>query len=406
MNHHNLLFFLNFILSSTVFSTSTTTDIYKYNVDDDGLDVKLMDGVHIHHDANPLRYLITTNKNYGLGFTIGVYRDNVNLYVERNSHVVRSTPSNYTFYFFNDNNKYYIRNVACNFLCVDACGTAFMSPVRYKHHCKFQINSTRAGNFSIFIENNGKRRDLNFDSVHNILRINKIDTVEEYPFVLKYGPVNHSNKCQPIARTVQQILVVNTGECVPTIKKIKQQAAGVDVSVKKDDHQYYEMQLMDTTDTTQFTPRHNLFVKHIISPGMYVLQNALTCEFLCQNNECGVYMSNTNNAQCKIYVFTNRDSSFFVRFANDNYNLMYNTSTNKLSYAHSKRSRVKLVPVTKNKNAHRYVCNNLEASSSSDDGIKKECKNFRTNAANVLSLSIPNILFFLILSYNNTNNNK
>ena len=405
MNNHHRHLFLFFL--SIHLSTSTTTDTYKYSVDHDGLDVDLIDGVHIHHDADPMRYLYNTNKTYGLGYTIGVYRDNVNLYVEQNSPIVRSIPSNYTFYFYNDNNKFYIRNNMCNFLCVDACGVAFMSPVRYKHYCKFHINSTHTGNFSIFsVNNNGKRRDFKFDSIHNILKMSKTNT-EEYPFVLKNGPVHHLNKCQPIARTVQQTLVVNTDECTPTVKKNKHGSGGVEVSVKRDDHQYYGMRPMDIDDDSQFSQRHHLFVKHIISPGVYVLQNAITCKFVCQNSECGVYMSNVNNGQCKVHVMTNRDNSFYVRFYNDNYNLMYNTTTNELSYAHSKRSRVKLVPILKNKDTHRYVCNNLEVSSRDyDDESTKECKKFSRNTANVLSLSIPNIVFFLMLSYNNTGDNK
>lgn len=404
MNNHQLHLFFFFI--SIHLSTPTTTDKYKYSV---GLDVNLMDGVHIHHDADPMRYLHNTNKTYGLGYTIGVLRDNVNLYAELDSPTVRSIPSNYTFYFYNDNNKFYIRNSMCNFLCVDVCGVAFMSPVRYKHHCKFHINSTHTGNISIFsVNNNGKRRDFKFDSIHNILKMSMTTTdTEEYPFVFKNGPIHHHNRCQPIARTVQQTLVVNTGECTPTLKKNKHNN-GVEVSVKKDDHQYYTMQTIDDDDDdSQFIQRHHLFVKHYISPGVYVLQDAITCKFVCQNSECGVYMSNVNNGQCKIHVMTNRDNSFYVRFYNNNYNLMYNTTTNELSYAHSKKSRVKLVPMHRNKDTHRYMCNNLEANSREyDDESTKECIKLKKNTASALSFSIPNIVFFLMLSYNNTSENK
>ncbi|UXX41917.1 fgf-2 [Psilogramma increta granulovirus] len=406
--HHGYLFifFTTFLFHSI---TSNITHTHRYVINRDGAEARFI----LDDDTDNVRGLYKSNKNHGVGYTIGVYRDNVNLYVEHESPIVRSIPSNYTFYFYNDNNKFYIRNNMCNFLCVDVCGMAFMSPVRYKHYCKFYINSTRTGNVAIFLVNkNGKRRNLKFDAIQNILKIDKTTTdSEEYPFVLKNGPIHHQNECRPIARTVQQILNVNTEECNP-LKKNKNKnfsgvgRGGVEVSIKRDDHQYYGMRLIkindddnDDDNNIQFLQRNHLFVKHNIIPGVYVLQNAITCEFVCQNSECGVYMSNVNNGQCKVHLMTNRDNSFYVRLHNsNNYNLIYNTTTNMLLFAENDiKSRVKLIPIHKNKDTHRYVCNNLEMMNNRDDDdvghSTNDCKRFNSNTANVVSLS----LFYLFV---------
>nr|ARX72106.1 fibroblast growth factor 2 [Erinnyis ello granulovirus] len=398
MNCRNLL--LNFVIFVCAHTTAAAVDPYKYIVDD-GIDLNLLDGEHIYHDAHPMRYLANTNKTSGLGYTIGVRRDKVNLYVQRGSVEVRSIPSNYTFYFYKDNdNKYYIRNNVCRFLCIDMCGVAFVSPVRYKHHCKFYLNATRDGSFSILYVNNGKRRDFMFDSVNNILRVNKTVT-DEHPFVLKHGPVQDERRCRPIAKSVQQTMVVNEHQCTPkTTNASLYLRGGVKVAVRKDDHRYYKMQLYDGTRLFE----NDMFVTHTTtSPGLYAIQNVNTCEFLCYNDECGVYTATTNNFECKVRMVINRDKTFYVRFYQNDHNLLYNTTTNELSCAMNKKSRVKFVLT--NDDVHRYSCNNLNIDSR-QESTKKCKKNNVKNKANSFVLSLPNLVFFLMLSYNNTNVNK
>ncbi|AMF83848.1 fgf-2 [Cnaphalocrocis medinalis granulovirus] len=272
-----------------------------------------------------LDYLMSTNKTVGVGYTMGL-NDNINFYTDTSTGFVRSMPvAKHVYYFYRDvnNDKYFIRDENCGFLCVNPCGDVFTSLNRYHHYCKFMITNKNSERFGIFTSSNGAtitHRLLEFDLFNNILRAKIVrnitdSIIHENKIILKNGPQSTPpTKCEPI-HLAEHINLDNTNDkcklddtIVNVIKKQTKNNNPNSMGIKKDSLIYYKITI-DTKDNNTHT---KVFIKNTLEANnVYTLRDIDTCMFLCKSQECGVYYSTENSEECKIKILHNKYKSYF-----------------------------------------------------------------------------------------------
>ncbi|AEB00395.1 fgf-2 [Clostera anachoreta granulovirus] len=317
----------------TLLTGSLCHNPYTYKVAED-YTVQLYDNELIHDSKSPIHYLKISNKTLGVGFNVGVLNGTVNLYTDTVSRYVRSTPSNSTYYFFKDGDKYYIRDADCNFVCANPCGVVYVSRERVQHQCKFAVNR-RVDHYSIYAYNtNGASvtyRMLWFDVKQNVLRaraltdnetINRVDA----PFLLRGDPTWYTGRCVPIKRTHQKVLRSNQNMCMIDVDGdvgSMINSTNVDLYVKKDNRRLFSLRIAHDNTTLY----DGAFSKTVISPNVYVLRNEDTCRYLCYSVECGVFMGQENSAECTVRIERSVENAFFyLKFVNNNNYLSFNGS--------------------------------------------------------------------------------
>ncbi|ACZ63591.1 FGF-2 [Pieris rapae granulovirus Wuhan] len=387
-----------FIVVSCI-SVIIATNPYEYTVDNKNYTVHLMDGTTLNNTLSPMEYLLQTNKTYGLGFSVGLDRNNINLYSDPSSFSVRSTPANFTYYFFRDKSKYFIRDHQCNFLCVNPCGESFMSPIRFQHYCKFNIIKNLNNKYSVYASSKSvsiTHRILEFDNVENKLRARIVKNANESmmetipPFQLKNGPILYRGKCVPINKVEQKNLDTTEERC--KLNDIVKSTAptNVDVYVKKDNVKFYKLRLENDQNTA--FENGDVFVKNVLQPNVYSLRNVKTCKYVCQNYDCGVYMSDENSNECKIRVEQNEDrNSFFIRFLHNNYYLSYNASVDTMSFSHNTKTRIEFVEAEYKK---KLNCKKFEFNAN-----KSPTNKCTKSLGSTLSINLPHLFFFLMLNF-------
>ncbi|AAQ21708.1 fgf [Cryptophlebia leucotreta granulovirus] len=399
-------------LSSIIFVCCETFNPYKYIVDKEKIvpnyTISLKDGSVLYDSRTPNDYLKLTNKTYGLGYVIGL-NDHINLHSEPKSIDVRSTTANFTFFFYLDNNnKYYIRDENCNFLCLNHCGKVFTSPVRLRHHCKFNLlwKENRLGIYMVN-KNGDPSKILKFDREQNLLTalVNNTLNVDMLPtpFRVKYGPQEVGVRCTSLSKIPQKTLDTSKNKCVTdTILEYNYDpSTNNDMFVKKDDKKFYKLRLGDSfiNGDGSLNGPNVIFHKNIIEPNVYLFRNVHNCKFLCQNTKCGMFMSDENTSDCKIRVEQSllRDY-FYIKFINSNYYLSYNTSENSMSFSHSTKSNIVFEETSYNE---KLTCSNIL---SSVDKVSDKCNS--NNLGNILTVNLPNMFLVLMLNYNRTMYNE
>ncbi|ABC61236.1 FGF-2 [Choristoneura occidentalis granulovirus] len=382
MDHR--LFIIALIVASGFICVIASNPSYKYVIDN-GVTINLLNKTIIS-DVSPYTYLSTTNKNDGIGFTIGVNND-TNLYSELSTYTVKSTTANYTYYFYKDKNKFYIRDSNCNFLCVNSCGSVFLSHIRYRHFCKFNIKKIH-NKYSIYAGNH-TNRVLEFKKDDNLLKAKIVSNTNNFVdentlFILKNEPKPNPTKCVQISKTEQKLLAKDQRCQLNTILNNTVSLSNIDVFVKKDNKKYYKL-LMKSSEYDK------VFIKHFYINNVYVLQDVNTCKYLCQNEKCGVYMSNENTEECKIKIDQGK-SDLFIRFNHSNYYLTYNSMNDSMTFSNNKKTFIKFVETdTPHVTKH---CQNYEP-------INK--KQFQkcpvSNNGNSFMINLPSLLIFLALNY-------
>ncbi|QOD40074.1 fgf-2 [Matsumuraeses phaseoli granulovirus] len=373
-------------------------------------DVEQKVQIHLLNDdivPSPMFYLQMTNKTFGLGYTVGVDH-NLNLYTERYSNYIRSTPSNYTYYFFKDRNKYYIRDERCNFVCVNPCGTVFTSAIRYQHYCKFVIDKFD-NKYSIFASSTGQattHRILNFNKTLNMLTANVVyntnDTVHnKAPFTLKHGPRPQMNKCVSLLKVPQKNLDMKDQERCQLDIDVSAAAIinpNIDMYVKQDNKKFYKLKMGNSyiNGDGALTGENVIFQKNYVEPNVYIFRNVDTCKYLCQSSECGVYMAEENSKECNIKVEQSllRDS-FYIKFMYNNYYLSYNNTDDSMTFSHNTKSRIEFVETVYD---NKVSCNPVEIN---NEPSTKKCGD-NNSSANTLTINLPHLFLFLVLNYNKT----
>ncbi|AAM70314.1 fibroblast growth factor 2 [Phthorimaea operculella granulovirus] len=345
----------------------------------------------LYDSMTPMDYLMRTNKTFGVGYTVG-YDRNINLYSEPNTFNVRSTPANYTFYFYRDNDKYYIRDEECSFLCANPCGVVFMSKVRLQHYCKFYVEKHGHNVYSIFATNNGPtgviHKTLDFERNKNMVFAqvtNNVTRQDGAMFHLKHGPRLRKVSCPAIMRVPQRNLAAEGRMCHidPSIilNKNSLPTTESDVYVRKDHIKYYRMRT---------GVQNRVFTKSLSSNNAYVLRDSKTCQYLCQSNMCGVYMSDYDvEGECNFVFDSTSRSSFYIRLPTDNYYLSYNDTTGVMNFSHTINSRVEFYEVLENDPNTECLQRQKKAST---------CGKPLNGVTNTLTINLPNLFLFLVLN--------
>lgn len=361
----------------------------------------------IVNDANdslhtdPLKYLETTNKTFGLGYTIN-YDNNVNLFSDDTSINVKSTTSNFTYFFYLVKNKYYIRDDKCNFICINPCGKVFTSPMRLQHFCKFIIKKIK-NKYSIYTSSTGVTnttyRVLKFDVNRNVLKGKIVshtnDSVTEKAlFKLTNGPVPYKGSCIPVTKVQQKNLDTSDDRCnvdksITDNKKTKPVSI-TDVYIKKDNLKFYKIRFSDSKYSS------DVYIKNVINNNVFVIRNVKSCKYLCQNIKCGVYESYENSLDCLINVHQKTSNApFYVRFVSNNYYLSYNETTDSMAFSHNTKGILEFVDTDY---SDKMVCEKFEINT----GRPPSEKCHPSNLSNSLTINLPQLFLFLMLNFNRT----
>ncbi|AER41544.1 fibroblast growth factor 2 [Epinotia aporema granulovirus] len=314
---------------------------------------KKTDKYRTTNDMSILSYLLESTKLKGVGFNIAVKNTDqyTNLHVT-NDNVVRVTTADYTFYFYRDGNKYYIRDASCKFLCANPCGVVFTSSIRLQHYCRFNIKMITTGLFKIYLDSRNndvvKYKSLDFVVADNKLRaltnLHNYDDVKA-SFRIHGTPI-YDASCPRLSTVDSKNLDALSSEdmskkCAIPDQNDNSVLVNYDVHIKQDRRQYYQIKIGEEYIDGEggVVESSKVFQKHFIKPNVYAFRNINTCKFICQNANCGVYMSSVYSNDCKLRVEQSllRDS-FFVKFIQNNYYLSY---TNKnVTYSSNPRSKI------------------------------------------------------------------
>nr|QGY99851.1 FGF [Cydia pomonella granulovirus] len=386
-------------LLCTLVAVTTSFNPYTYTVDPRPVThdytVRLTGGTHLsedtilHDSVSPATYLKRSNKTHGFGYVIGLDDDhhNTNLQSSTDSPDIRSTTANFTYYFYLDNNnKYYIRDNRCNFVCVNQCGTVFTSEVRLRHHCKFNLvwRGSACGIYTVNKEG-VVSKILQFDMEQNLLTalINTSVPVDGLPtpFTLKHGPKLMGNRCEALNKVSQRTLNTSKNKCV------------VDSILKEDvedvvtDKRFYKLRMGNAFIDGDDLIFHKT---ELDQPNVYTFRNVHTCKFLCESSECGVFMSDRNGSECRVRV-ERSGSSYHIRFVGNNYYLSYNNSDSSMAFSHSTKSNIVFEETEYN---DKLSCGGVSS------GPIKKCGS--SSLGNTLTINIPHLFLFLMLNYNRT----
>lgn len=392
------------ILAAVVGGDVASEDRYRY-------EVRTMEDTI--RDTTPAGYLARSNKNEGVGYSI-VF-DNIRLHPDPESNSIRSTTANYTFYFYRDGPKFYIRDRKCNFVCMNPCGTVYTSPVRLQHQCKFAVGLGAGGLFKIYAVSRGVNttyRGFEFVREDNILR-GRIRLASEADVSASFrleGQPRHERSCKRIASVPQKNLDVRRegeGDDVNRCSMIDTAAVfsnpNADVVVREETKRYYALRMdrgyLDGNGA--LSARKSVFVKHYVSPNVYVFRNAETCKFLCLSRECGLFASGGYTAECQIRVEQSllRDT-LFVRFLKTNYYLSYNEKTGRVDYAENAKSRVEFEETAPPGTGE---CTPF---STSDPGPAPPRRGCPKNSGETLVISLPSLLLVAVLNFNRTDSDN
>lgn len=327
--------------------------------------------------------------SFGVGYSL-VHNKETPVYprsLDQNAYIVSTTKyENHTWYLYRDTkvDKFYIRDQSCRFMCLNPCGTAFMTNVLVKHYCKFKIEEKDSMHrvyipSSAVATKNTNYRYLTFDSTFNIvkgvLNLKKSDLVP-YTFAMEPTKTNQTG-CTKIGKMASLNLDLrqNTRCTLPTVREMTPADVTKELQVVSSIRYFYHLKMNDgyVTSTANINPvmgDYSRFHKEMINTNLYVFRSTDNCNYLCLN-KCGVvYMSLKFNDDCKIRIVeTTAANNVYLKFDRHQSYLTVNeqgTLTNSTTITY--RNQVQL-EMTEMENMHAYdkKCSVLRTDSVSDN---------------------------------------
>ncbi|AQQ80395.1 FGF-2 [Betabaculovirus altermyunipunctae] len=250
----------------------------------------------------------------------------------QNAPIVSTTKyDNHTWYFYRDvkTDKYYARDDTCRFMCMNPCGTAFMSNVLVKHYCKFKIDSNDE-HYKLYIPSSvgSSRRSyryLVFDSKFNAVKgVIGMTNHTEIPFKFSIEPTRtNQTGCTRIGKmSAINLDAHSTTRCsLPrTTELVKGGEITKEIQVVSNIRYYYHLKMHGgyVTSSANIHPLigdYSRFQKEMINVNVFVFRNTDTCNYLCLN-KCGVvYMSLKHNSDCNIRIVdTTASGNVYLKF--------------------------------------------------------------------------------------------